>query len=64
MFNSKKENNVMKKTYIEPSVKAIEIKLSHLMITSDPVTKTKFDPTEETSDNDSFDAGFSEESEY
>ncbi len=55
---------MIKKEYIEPSVKAVEIKLSHLMITSDPTTKTKFDPTEETSDNDSFDAGFSEESEY
>ena len=55
---------MIKKEYIEPSVKAVEIKFSHLMITSDPETKTKFDPTEETSDNDSFDAGFSEESEY
>ena len=64
MFNSKKENNVMKKTYIEPSVKAIEIKLSHLMITSDPVTETKFDPSESTNTMDGFDAEFSEENEY
>ena len=51
----------MKKTYIEPSVKAIEIKLSQLMVTSDPTTGTKFDPTEETNEMDSFDAEFSEE---
>ena len=51
----------MKKEYIEPSVKAVEIKLANLMITSDPETHTKFDPTEETMDNDSFDAGFEED---
>ena len=51
----------MKKTYIEPSVKAVEIKLAHLMITSDPETQTKFDPNSDTSTMDSFDAEFDEE---
>ena len=54
----------MKKIYIEPSVKAVEIKLAHLMITSDPQTNTKFDPDSSTPSMDGFDAEFSEESEY
>ena len=52
---------MIKKEYIEPSVKAIEIKLANLMITSDPETGTKFDPSEETSDMDGFDAEFGED---
>ncbi|MBQ9560714.1 MAG: hypothetical protein IJV10_00330 [Prevotella sp.] len=51
----------MKKEYIEPSVKAIEVKLSQLMTTSDPTTGTKFDPSEDTNEMDSFDADFSED---
>ena len=51
----------MKKTYIEPSVKAVEIKLAHLMVMSDETTGTKLDPTEETSTMDSFDVEFDEE---
>ena len=51
----------MKKEYIEPSVKAVEIKLANLMITSDPTTETKFDPTDNTSTMDSFDAEFEED---
>ena len=50
----------MKKTYIEPSVKAVEIKLSKLMTMSDETTGTKIDPTEETNTMDSFDADFGE----
>lgn len=51
----------MKKTYIEPSVKAVEIKLSNLMTMSDPETQTKINPEEETPTMDSFDAEFDEE---
>ena len=51
----------MKKIYIEPSVKAVEIKLAHLMVMSDETTGTKLDPTEETSTMDSFDVEFEEE---
>jgi len=67
MFNSKKENNVMKKTYIEPSVKAIKIQLAQVIAASpitDTVTGTKFDSSESTNTMDGFDAEFSEESEY
>ena len=52
---------MIKKEYIEPSVKAVEIKLANLMITSDPVTGTKFDSGDTTSDMDSFDAEFEED---
>ena len=52
---------MIKKEYIKPSVKAVEIKLAHLMITSDPETNTKFDPTQETATMDSFDAEFEED---
>ncbi len=51
----------MKKEYIEPSVKAIEVKLTQLMATSDPTTGTKFDPSEETSDNDGLSLDFEED---
>ena len=34
----------MKKEYIEPSVKAVEIKLNHLMVLSDTTTGTNVDP--------------------
>lgn len=37
----------MKKQYIEPIVKAIEIKLAHLMVLSDTTTGTKVDPNAE-----------------
>ena len=48
----------MKKIYIEPSVKAVEITLPKLMTMSDPETQTKINPEEETSTMDSFDADF------
>ena len=67
MFNSKKENNVMKKTYIEPSVKAIKIQLAQVIAASpitDNVTGAKFDSSESTNTMDGFDAEFSEEEEY
>ena len=55
----------MKKEYIEPSVKAIEVKLSQLMITmSDTETGTKFSSEGSTNTMDGFDAEFSEEDEY
>ena len=51
----------MKKIYIEPSVKAVEVKFSQLMTMSDPETGTKFNSDETTNNMDSFDANFSEE---
>ena len=52
----------MKKEYIEPSVKAVEIKLNHLMVLSDPTTETSIapnaDPVETPEGMDSFDADF------
>lgn len=51
----------MKKIYIEPSVKAVEIKLANLMTMSDPETQTKINPEEETPTMDSFDVEFEEE---
>ncbi|MBR4572982.1 MAG: hypothetical protein IKO28_06165 [Prevotella sp.] len=52
----------MKKEYIEPSVKAVEIKLNHLMVLSDPTTGTKVDPNAEEitnpDDMDGFHADF------
>ena len=35
---------MIKKEYIEPSVKAVEIKLNHLMVLSDTTTGTNVDP--------------------
>ena len=52
---------MIKKEYIEPSVKAIEVKLSKLMTTSDPETGTKFNPGDSTDTMDSFDAEFEED---
>ena len=57
----------MKKTYIEPSVKAIKIQLAQVIAASpitDSVTGAKFDSSESTSSMDGFDAEFSEENEY
>ena len=53
----------MKKTYIEPSVKAIEIKASAILAGSltDETTGAKFSPNQTTEGMDSFDADFSEE---
>ena len=51
----------MKKIYIEPSVKAVEITLPKLMTMSDETTGTKLDPAEETPTMDSFDVEFDEE---
>ena len=52
----------MKKEYIEPSVKAVEIKLNHLMVLSDTTTGTKLDPKAEEitspDDMDGFHADF------
>ena len=56
---------MIKKEYIEPSVKAIEVKLSQLMIImSDTETGAKFSSEESTNTMDGFDAEFSEEDEY
>ena len=56
---------MIKKEYIEPSVKAIEVKLSQLMITmSDTETGAKFSSEGSTEQMDGFDAEFSEEDEY
>ncbi|MBQ9236508.1 MAG: hypothetical protein IJ183_01145 [Prevotella sp.] len=52
---------MIKKEYVQPEVKEIKIQLSHLMTTSDPTTGTKFDPTEETSDNDGLSLDFDED---
>ena len=53
---------MIKKEYIEPSVKAVEIKLNHLMVLSDTTTGTKVDPKAEAitnpDDMDGFDADF------
>ena len=55
----------MKKTYIEPSVKAIEIKTTAILAGSltDETTGAKFG-SGSTSTMDGFDAEFSEEDEY
>ena len=56
---------MIKKEYIEPSVKAVEIKLAHLMIASDPETGTNVNPEGEAVTTpegmDSFDIDFEEE---
>ena len=55
----------MKKEYIEPSVKAVEIKLNHLMVLSDPNTGTNVNPNttpvDDPSGMDSFDAEFEDD---
>ena len=51
----------MKKTYIKPSVKAVEVKFSQLMTMSDAETGTKFNSDETTNNMDSFAADFEEE---
>jgi hypothetical protein len=65
LFNILIRIEEMKKEYTEPSVKAIEVKLSQLMITmSDTETGAKFSSEESTNTMDGFDAEFSEEDEY
>ena len=57
----------MKKTYIEPSVKAIKIQLAQVIAASpivDTETGAKFNSGESTNTMDGFDAEFSEEDEY
>ena len=56
----------MKKTYIEPSVKAIEIKTTAILAGSltDDTTGAKFSSEGSTNTMDGFDAEFSEEDEY
>ena len=64
-FNIQFNKIMIKKEYIEPSVKAIEVKLSQLMITmSDTETGAKFSSEGSTNQMDGFDAEFSEEDEY
>jgi len=58
---------MIKKEYIEPSVKAIKIQLAQVIAASpmeDTATGAKFNSGESTNTMDGFDAEFSEEDEY
>ena len=67
MFNIQFNKVMIKKEYIEPSVKAIKIQLAQVIAASpitDNVTGAKFDSSESTNTMEGFDAEFSEEEEY